>query len=166
MSEHGITITLPTRIIVWHDAEGMILMTNSGPYDEAGLEAIENGPQPAGGTMLVTDLDQVEGSGRPTSLDHYVDLTDPEAPVIAVRPTLIVAPNKTTVTADGVDKVTIPSIPNGTVVRLEFPPGQSEQVHTGGTLELAFTEPGTKEIAIEAPAPIKPARLTIEALEE
>src|SRR5215207_1924500 len=157
MSEHGITITLPTRVIVWHDAEGRILMTNSGPYDEAGLEAIENGPQPAGGTMLVADLDQVEGGGRPTILEHYVDLTDPEAPVVTARPTLTVAPNKTTVTADGVDKVTIPSIPNGTVVRLEFPP--SEQVHTGGALELAFTEPGTKAIVIDAPFPTKPARL-------
>lgn len=163
MSEHGITITLPTRVIVWHDTDGKILMTNSGPYDEAGLTAIENGPQPVGGTMLVADLDEVEGGGRPTSLEHYVDLTDPEAPVIAVRPTLTVTPNKTTVTADGIDKVTIPSIPNGTVVRLEFPP--SEQVHTGGTLELAFTEPGTKEIVLEAPAPTKPFRLTIEAVE-
>ena len=165
MSEHGITITLPTRVIVWHDAEGRILMTNSGPYDEAGLEAIENGPQPAGGTMLVADLDQVEGGGRPTILEHYVDLSDPEAPVVTVRPTLTVTPNKTTVTADGVDKVTIPSIPNGTTVRLEFPLGQPEQVHTGGTLELAFTEPGTKEIVIEAPGPTKPVRLIIEAVE-
>jgi hypothetical protein len=47
-------------------------MTNIGPYDEDGLEKIRTGPKPAGSTMLVTDLDQVEGGGRPSVPGHYV----------------------------------------------------------------------------------------------
>jgi hypothetical protein len=153
------------KCIVWHDADGMIMMTNIGPYDEDALEEISNGPQPSGGTMVVTDLDQVAGGGRPNIFDYYVDLTDPETPVVTVRPTVTFTPNKTTVTADGVDKVTIPSVPADTVVRLESLISPTEQVHTGGTLELAFTEPGTKEIVLDVPGPTKPFKLIIEAVE-
>jgi hypothetical protein len=61
-----------TKCIVWHDADGRILMTNIGPYDEDALEKIRTGPQPAGGTMLVTEIDQVQGGGRPSVPGHYV----------------------------------------------------------------------------------------------
>jgi hypothetical protein len=47
-------------------------MTNIGPYDDDALEKIRTGPKPAGSTMLVTDLDQVEGGSRPNVPGHYV----------------------------------------------------------------------------------------------
>ena len=60
----------PTRSIVWHDAEGRIWMTNSGPYDDDAVEKIRNGPSPPNTTMMVVDQDELGTNA--TSLDHYV----------------------------------------------------------------------------------------------
>ena len=67
---HGITGTLPTRAIVWHDAEGRIIMMNSGPYDDAALEKIKTGPHPANTTMVVADISEI--GAIPNGPDHYV----------------------------------------------------------------------------------------------
>lgn len=58
------------RSIVWHDADGRIVMTNSGPYDDDAVEIIRNGPSPSNTTMAVVDVSEI--GGYATGIDHYV----------------------------------------------------------------------------------------------
>lgn len=144
----------PAHFVVADDVTGLIKTT--GFIDPSQLGELQ---VPLGHTLRIIDAAPVGGESR------LVMWTEEDGVgSLKPRPVLDVTPDKTEVVSDGVDKVTIPDVPSGTGVRLEAP-GEPSHTHTGGALEMAFTEPGTYRVELTPPLPALPTTITIEATE-
>jgi len=84
-------------------------------------------------------------------LNMATDYVDPVTGEPATKTLLGATVDKTSVTADGVDLVTITGLANPTKVRVTGPNGETDYQVTDGTLELSFSTPGTYRVRMFAP---------------
>lgn len=89
-------------------------------------------------------------------MQNYIDVTDPENPVLRKRPVLEQVPSATEVAI--LDKIVIPAVP---ACRLDVVGPMSGTIdHPGGDLTLQFALPGSYEIRCD-PYPYRYAQWTI-----
>lgn len=108
----------------------------------------ENYPFPVGGGFV---------EGRFDSATHYVDTVTQESAPRPENPSTI---DKNTVDDDGIDFVTISSIPTGTILRISSVPG-TWQIDDG-SVELTFDSSGAYTIYLES-FPEKDKEFTVNA---
>ena len=81
---------------------------------------------------------------------HFVDISDPEHPVLP-RVEVPYSIDKTTITADGVDYLTVSGLPITPVfISVLWPDGSRDEL-TGSTLEFGHDVPGTYDIILSSP---------------
>lgn len=96
---------------------------------------------------------------------HYIDLTDPQNPVVADRPANSALIDKVTITADGVDFATISSIAVSTRAVVTATNGVvgGEYIVDDGVLELTADTPCTLTVTLTHYREL-PITFTVEAI--
>ena len=127
-----------SKFVTYHTNNGCVKSIYEGSLTFS--EFIGRGTLQEGRSVI-----EVHASLLNDPLKIYVDINS-NPPVVKEREVFNLTTSKTTFLANGVDEVTISSIPNGTLVT--WPDGQVDEV-TDGVVELSATQPKTYVLKFE-----------------